>query len=76
MPCQELVELVTAYLDGSLPAADRERLEAHLKLCDPCITYIEQFRETIAASGHLHVDDLPPETQDELLRLFRDWQAA
>ena len=56
MPCQELVELVTAYLDGSLSAEDRERLDAHLKLCDPCVEYIEQFRETIA----LTVPSTPP----------------
>jgi anti-sigma factor RsiW len=76
MPCQELVELLTAYLDGTLEVADRERLEAHLKLCDPCVVYIEQFRETIAASGHLHARDLAPETQAELLKLFNDWRTA
>jgi len=76
MPCQELVELVTAYLDGSLDAADRERLEAHLKLCDPCVVYIEEFREMIALTGNVHVHDLAPETRDELLTLFKDWRAA
>jgi anti-sigma factor RsiW len=53
MPCQELVELVTAYLDGSLDAADRERLEAHLKLCDPCVVYLEQFRVMITITRQL-----------------------
>jgi anti-sigma factor RsiW len=76
MPCQELVELVTSYLDRSLDGADRERLEAHLKLCDPCVAFIEQFRETIAASGHLHAGDLAPDTQAELLKLFKDWRTA
>jgi anti-sigma factor RsiW len=76
MPCQELVELVTAYLDGSLSADDRERLDAHLKLCDPCVEYIAQFRETIALTGAVNAADLPPETQDDLLKLFRGWRAA
>jgi anti-sigma factor RsiW len=76
MPCQELVEVLTAYLDASLPASDRERLEAHLELCDPCIVYIEQFRETIARIGNIHAHDLPPATQDALLRVFRGWNAA
>jgi anti-sigma factor RsiW len=76
MPCQELVELVTAYLEGTLDAADRDRLDAHLKLCDPCVAYIAQFRETIAATGHIHADDLAPDTRAELLRLFKDWRAA
>jgi len=76
MPCQELVEVVSAYLDGSLGAADRERLEAHLELCDPCVRYIEQLRETIALSGQVRAEDLPPEARAELLHLFRDWRAA
>jgi len=76
MPCQELVELVTAYLDGSLNAEDRERLDHHLTLCDACVEYIEQFRETIALTGHLHASDLAPEVQDELAHLFRGWRSG
>ncbi len=76
MPCQELVELITAYLDSTLDAMDRERLEAHLGLCDACIAYIEQFRETIALTGRLRTDDLPPDTQADLLKVFKDWRAA
>ena len=29
--CRRAVELVTDYLEGALPAGDRERLEAHLE---------------------------------------------
>jgi len=76
MPCQKLVEVLTAYLDGTLPADDRERLRAHLALCDPCVTYLEQFRVTIGRSGHLHAHDLPAPTQDALLSAFRGRQAA
>ena len=31
MVCQELVEVLTEYLDGTLGAHDRARLEAHLR---------------------------------------------
>ena len=74
MPCQELVEVVTAYLERALPADDRERLEAHLALCDPCVAYLEQFRETIERTGQLHAEDLAPETQAKLLALFKGWK--
>ena len=46
--CQELVELVTAYLDGVLPAQERERVDLHLAGCDGCTAYMEQLRATIA----------------------------
>jgi len=46
--CRELVELVTDYLDGVLPAYERAGIEAHLARCEGCTTYVEHFRATIA----------------------------
>ena len=34
MACQELVELVTSYFDGSLSRSDRRRFRAHISGCD------------------------------------------
>jgi anti-sigma factor RsiW len=45
--CQELVELLTEYLDGTLSAHDRARLDAHLTVCDACREYLGQFRTTM-----------------------------
>ena len=45
--CRELVELVTAYLDGDLSPGERKRFDAHLASCDGCTTYVEQMRRTI-----------------------------
>jgi anti-sigma factor RsiW len=49
MPCRELVELVTDYLEGRLSPADRARFEANIDDCEYCETYLEQIRETIRA---------------------------
>jgi len=73
MPCRELVELVTAYFDGSLPRRDRRRFEAHIAGCEHCTTYVEQMRETIELTGRLTEDDLDPGARDELLSAFRGW---
>ena len=51
LSCQELVELVTDYLEGALPPAERARFDAHIALCDGCRAYLEQIRATIALSG-------------------------
>jgi anti-sigma factor RsiW len=48
MTCQELVELVTDYLEGALPPDDAERFEAHVASCEGCETYVEQMKSTIA----------------------------
>lgn len=73
MPCQELVELVTDYLEDRLAPLDRKRFEAHLDQCEACRTYLEQFRATILALGRLPEESLSTEARNALLHAFRDW---
>jgi anti-sigma factor RsiW len=74
MPCQELVELVTAYFDGSLSRRDRRRFRAHISGCDHCTAYVEQMRLVIEATGQLSERDIEPEAREELLAAFRGWK--
>ena len=74
MACAELVEVITDYLEGTLPEKDRQRFEAHLDECPFCVTYLEQMRETIDALGGLSEESLSPETQEQLLEAFRGWR--
>ena len=71
MPCRELVELVTEYLDDRLSPVDRARFEAHLAACDACRAFLEQFRQTIRALGRLPEESLSPEARAALLAAFR-----
>jgi anti-sigma factor RsiW len=73
MACQELVELVTAYFDGSLSRADRRRFRAHISDCDHCTAYVEQMRLVIQGTGRLTEDDIDPAAREELLDAFRGW---
>ena len=73
--CQELVELVTEYLEGALAPADRARFEAHIEPCDGCRTYLEQIRTTIGLSGRLTPEQLEPAAAAALLGAFRDWHS-
>ena len=74
LPCQELVELVTDYLEGRLPEPERVRFEAHLALCSGCRTYLEQMRQTVRALGRLAEESIQPEAKQRLLVAFRDWR--
>ena len=74
--CRELVELVTAYLEGTLDARERERFEAHVRLCDGCVHYVEQLRTTIALTGRLDHAALSDGARRELLHAFREWKRA
>lgn len=73
MPCRELVELVTDYLEDRLSPPDRTRFEAHLAACEACRTYLEQFRQTVRTLGRLPEESLSPEARNALLEAFRDW---
>jgi anti-sigma factor RsiW len=74
--CQQVVELVTAYLEDALSARDRRRFEAHLRRCPHCTEYIDQMRTVIRLSGRLSPEDLSPQVQDEFLALFQRWKSA
>jgi anti-sigma factor RsiW len=74
MPCKELVEVVTEYLEGTLPPIDRQRFEDHLKDCPHCATYLDQMRRTIRTLGRLTEESLPEDAKQDLLRIFRDWK--
>lgn len=76
LDCQELVELVTAYLDGALSGADKARFEQHLGLCKGCAHYVDQFRTTIRLLGELPVESISPAVQSALLEAFRGWRTA
>jgi anti-sigma factor RsiW len=75
LSCQELVELVTDYLDDALPPDERDRFERHLADCGNCVTYLEQIRQTIELTGMLTPEQLAPEAERELLDAFRGWHA-
>ena len=74
--CQQVVELVTDYLEDVLSAPDRHRFEAHLRRCPHCTEYIDQMRTVIRLSGSLTPEDLSPQVRDEFLALFYEWKSA
>jgi hypothetical protein len=53
LSCQELVELVTAYLDDALAPSTRQRFEQHHTGCSGCRAYLAQMRATIRLLGTL-----------------------
>jgi len=71
LACMELIELVTEYLEGTMSAGERARVDLHLTGCPFCTTYLEQMRQTIEALGHLPESAVDPKALDVLLGAFR-----
>lgn len=74
LTCQELVELVTDYLEEALPADERAVFEKHLAECDGCFAHLEQMRTTIRCAGELKPENVPPEAEEALRHAFRAWR--
>jgi anti-sigma factor RsiW len=74
--CQQAVELVTDYLEGSLSGRARRRFEAHLAGCPHCTEYLAQMRETISLTGRLAPEDLTAPMRDEFVELYRRWMSG
>jgi predicted anti-sigma-YlaC factor YlaD len=72
--CQDVVELVTAYLEDTMTAEDRAAFEDHLRICDGCVRYLRQIERTIELVGEVHEESLSPRTRQDLLDAFADWK--
>ena len=47
MNCQECADFLMDYLEGMLPTQQAAAFEEHLRLCPPCIDYIESYKHCI-----------------------------
>jgi anti-sigma factor RsiW len=70
--CQEVVEVVTDYLEGRLSPEDAAIFEAHLELCDGCRWYLDQIRITIDTVGRIEDADVPPALRSTVMGAFRN----
>jgi anti-sigma factor RsiW len=76
LPCQDFVEVVTAYLEGALSATDLRRFEEHLAVCGKCGMYLDQIRATIALTGRVpRPRELPRDLREGLRAAFQGWAA-
>jgi anti-sigma factor RsiW len=75
LTCQQLVELVTDYLEGALSPAATTRFEEHLASCDGCRSYLEQMQVTLRVMGSIPADSLEGAARERLLTAFRGWSA-
>lgn len=75
LDCVEFVEHLSGLVDDTLDERTRRRVNAHLDACDGCTVYLDQFKATIEALGHLpvqEVTELPEPARRALLAAFRE----
>jgi predicted anti-sigma-YlaC factor YlaD len=72
--CQEVVELVTDYLEQALLPEMQAQFEEHIAECPGCDTYLEQVQQTIMLLRKLTEQQMFPKTKQELVEIFRNWK--
>ena len=60
---------MTEYLEDALGPSGAPR--APPRPCDGCTTYVEQMRQTIAATGAVGPEAIPPEGLERLIEVYR-----
>jgi anti-sigma factor RsiW len=71
--CSEVLEGLSAYLDGELAAAQRAAVEAHVRGCELCARFGGAFSAAITGlrSQLADADDVPDEVARRLAESLR-----
>jgi anti-sigma factor RsiW len=73
LTCQQLVGLVTDYLDDALTQEARWRFLAHLDGCRGCQVHLDQARFTVRVLSADPDAPVAPGVEDRLVDLYRRW---
>jgi anti-sigma factor (TIGR02949 family) len=69
LTCRELTDFLMAYLDHELPDGQRAEFERHLRVCPPCVNYLETYQETVRLGKQCCAsDELPGDVPEDLVR--------
>ena len=70
LTCREFADFLMAYLDEELPDEQRSAFEEHVRICPPCVHYVDTYKETVRLGRDLCGDAAegpPPEDVPEAL---------
>jgi anti-sigma factor RsiW len=66
--CRELLEFLNLYLDGELPEERRAEFDRHLGVCEPCRSYIREYRQAVELGRDAFAaSDEPADAPEELV---------
>lgn len=74
LSCQEVVGLVTEYLENALLPEMQRQFEEHVVACPDCTKYVEQIRHTIGLLHQVVQEPISPLMKQKLLQMFHNWK--
>ncbi|NKB68749.1 MAG: zf-HC2 domain-containing protein [Candidatus Latescibacteria bacterium] len=71
--CREIMQVLTAYLEGDLSRRERKDLERHMVDCPPCHAFLRTFEKTgEMARTALQPEQIPDELQERVRHFLKD----
>lgn len=59
LTCEQCVQFLLDYVDGTLPEAQRAAFDIHLAMCPDCVTYMANYRKAAELTRTLGTQDQP-----------------
>jgi anti-sigma factor RsiW len=74
LSCGQVLDRLSDYLDGDLPAPEAARIEEHLRGCDGCARFGGEFRGVVESLRHhlARSRTLPPGFRERLRKALSD----
>jgi uncharacterized protein len=72
MKCEELLALLSEYVDGTVDPALCEEFERHMAGCNPCQVVVDNIRQTVTLYQHGRPYELPSPFRDRLHQALRE----
>lgn len=69
--CEKVNTFIAMYLDDELPKADRKAFEKHLRMCQNCHAYFDQYKATIQAVKNAESVEIPSDLVEHTLEFLR-----
>jgi anti-sigma factor RsiW len=71
LPCRDVVNLILAYLEGTLDPPERRAFEMHIADCANCWRFLHTYRETVALGQQLREEEIPQDVHERLKAFLR-----
>lgn len=69
--CRDVVDLILAYLEGTLDSGERQAFEAHIADCTNCWRFLQTYRATVELGQQLREEAIPPDVRERLETFLR-----
>jgi hypothetical protein len=71
LDCKRVADLLVDFVTEEVDSNIRQAIEAHLKVCPDCTSFLNTYRKTIESTRSITYDEIPPEMQERLHGFLR-----